>query len=440
MSIVALASAYGVGSIAVVRLGGADAYSLALKIAGDKPLTPRHAHLRALKNSAGEILDEAIVIYFKAPHSYTGEDIVEFQTHGGVVVANLIIDELLALGARAARPGEFSKIAFINGKMDAAKAESMQALITARSEGAAKILARAMSGELGEFAGELRADLIGILAHCEACIDYAEDELPPDVLSRIEATLCGAKARLDKIVEISRSRRGLIDGYKVAIVGKPNVGKSSILNAILHFERAIVSDQAGTTRDTVEEQVKIGSHLIRIIDTAGIREGASEVENIGIEYSKKAAEGADIVICVFDGSAKSDAEDAEILRLVSNLNKKVIFVLNKADLPFKFELNLNGETIKLCAKEDASSLKNALENYLNAQDINEIMLSSNRQIKACEDASAAITRAQGLLSESELELFAYEVKSALNHVGSITQVADNEEVLDAMFSTFCLGK
>lgn len=436
MNIVALATPYGVGAISIIRLSGKDALDIAKKICGD--LTPRMAHLRDLKDKFGNILDEAIVIYFKAPFSFTGEDVVEFQTHGGVVVANLIIDEILSHGARIANPGEFSKRALLNGKIDLAKAESIQGLINARSEGAAKILARVMSGELALFCDNLRDELISVLAYSETCIDYADDDLPADIMDQIKQKLEQISSKLDNIVSISNSKKGLIDGYKVAIIGTPNVGKSSILNSLLNYERAIISDTPGTTRDTIEEQIKIGTHLVRIIDTAGIRHSDHDIENIGIEYSKRAANNADIIICVFDSSRVANSEDMEILNFVNSLNKKVIFVLNKSDLEFKFDLKL--DAILLSAKDHSNALKSSIQEYLNSQDTNEIMLSSNRQIKACEDAKSAIDRALELLDESVLELFAYEINIAIKEIGSITKPLQNSEILDKMFSNFCLGK
>ena len=436
MNIVALATPYGVGAISIIRLSGSGALEIANQICGE--LRPRVAHLRELKDRFGNILDEAIVIYFKAPFSFTGEDVVEFQTHGGVVVANLIIDEILTYGARIADPGEFSKRALLNGKIDLAKAESIQGLINARSEGAAKILSRVMSGELGKFCDSLRDELISTLAYTETCIDYADDDLPSDIMEQIHQKLEQVLSKLDNIISISNSKKGLIDGYKVAIIGCPNVGKSSILNSLLNYERAIISDTPGTTRDTIEEQIKVGTHLVRIIDTAGIRHSDHDIENIGIEYSKRAANSADIIICVFDSSREIAQEDLAILDFVNSLNKKVIFVLNKSDLEFKFNLELN--VILLSAKDNCNALKTELESYLNSQDTNEIMLSSNRQIKACEDAKNAIDRAISLLDESVLELFAYEINRAIKEIGSITKPLQNSEILDKMFSSFCLGK
>lgn len=405
-----------------------------------KELKPRYAHLCKLYSQKGELIDEAIVIYFKAPYSFSGEDIIEFQTHGGDAVKNAIIDELLSLGARAANPGEFSKRAFINGKLSVSKAESVQALIHARSASAAKILARAMDGELDSFANTLRAWLIEILAYCEVSIDYAEDDLPPSILEQIRIKLENAVKKLERIVEISLSRRGLIDGFKIAIIGRPNVGKSSLLNAFLAYERAIVSDIEGTTRDRVEESLHLGSHLVRVIDTAGIRASNDVIENIGIKYSKKAVNDADIVICLFDASKEATKDDLEILELAKNSNKKIFFVLNKCDLGVNFNEKLLNKSIKISVKDDIDELKKALISYLDTQDTSELLLSSNRQIQACQNSATAIKNASLKLNENELEIFAFEINKALKELGKITAPPLHSEILDAMFSSFCLGK
>ncbi|WP_170000029.1 tRNA uridine-5-carboxymethylaminomethyl(34) synthesis GTPase MnmE [Campylobacter sp. RM9328] len=438
-TIAAIATANGIGSIGVIRLSGADALNISLKLTKKSELMPRMATLCKIYSLDGEFLDEAIMIYFKAPASFTGEDVVEFQMHGGYMVARMILNELLSAGARLARGGEFSHRAFLNDKMDLAKANAIQSLINAKSEGAVKILARQMRGDLSKYANELRAELVKTLAFVETSIDYADDDLPSDLMSQISEMLSQNHAKLERIVALSKSRQGLIEGFKIAIVGKPNVGKSSILNALLSYERAIISDEAGTTRDRIEENLNIGTHLVRIIDTAGIRKNAGNVENIGISYSLKAIEEADIVLAVFDGSNFKDEQDERILELVSELNKKVFFVLNKSDLDIKFELELP-DVLKISAKNSTELLVSEIEQYLNSQDSDEIILSSSMQINSCMDASNAIKRALELLNESELELFAYEINSAIKHISMITKPFERNEILDEMFSNFCLGK
>ena len=284
-TIAAVATAHGIGSIAIIRLSGDRALQIAKQLTQRDTLAPRYATLTPLYSSNNELIDEAIVIYFEGPRSFTAEDIVEFQCHGGQIVAQKVLDALLAAGARLAEPGEFSKRAFHNGRIDLTEAEAIAQLIEAKSEDAAKILARQMKGELKEYVESIRDRLLEIMAYSEVTIDYAEEDLPEDLVQQIQERLDTLHAELSRTLQASQSRSGLMQGFKVAIVGKPNVGKSSLLNALLNYNRAIVSDIAGTTRDTIEEQVKIGTHLIRIVDTAGIREASDEIERIGIEQT-----------------------------------------------------------------------------------------------------------------------------------------------------------
>ena len=436
-TIAAVATAHGVGSISIIRLSGADALGLALKLTKITSLVPRYATLTKIY-AEGELIDEALLIYFKAPHSFTGEDVVEFQLHGGLVVANLILGELIKNGARLARAGEFSKRALINGKMDFSKIEAINSLINAKSEGSVRIIARTMRGDLAKFANEIRSELVKTLAFVETSIDYADDDLPTDLLENISQMLKQNSAKLDKIVAISQSRKGLLEGFKIAIVGKPNVGKSSILNSLLSYERAIISDEAGTTRDSIEEALKIGTHLVRIIDTAGIRKNAGKIEQIGISYSLRAIEEADVILAVFDASQEADEQDSEILELLKNSQKKIFYVLNKCDLGVKFISPEN--PIKICAKQGTDEIINSLKAYLDTQETSEILLNSTRQISSCEAASEAIKRALNLLAESELELFAYELNTAIEQISSITKPFERSEISDEMFSNFCLGK
>nr|WP_297945272.1 tRNA uridine-5-carboxymethylaminomethyl(34) synthesis GTPase MnmE [uncultured Campylobacter sp.] len=579
-TIAAIATAHGIGGICIVRISGEEALSIALSLSHRSSLRPRYATLVNLFDAFGEAFGEAILIYFKAPHSFTGEDVVEVQTHGGFTASSLALDAVLALGARIANPGEFSKRAFLNGKMDLSKAEAISDLINSRSQSAAKILARNLRGELADFVANLRAALVKTLAFVEVCIDYAEDDLPSDVLQDSQEMLSQNIASLEKITRISRSRRGLIEGFKVAIVGKPNVGKSSILNSMLSFSRAIVSDEAGTTRDLIEESLQIGTHLIRIVDTAGIRHSGSKLESIGISYSLRAASEADVILAVFDASREWDAEDAQILKILrEKKDKKIIYVLNKCDLSCKFHpsvedldedleafsaknlasenpisenctaenlkqshtcdaslnscaQNLKAKNLKRdlsaqnsisansaptsqialansinlmeqnsavkaglaspnteratasCAAEDfmqddskqnsansiapnssainsakqntqansiftpleisvnegVDKILTALQSYLNSQNFDGLMLSNERQILSCESALAALKNASERLACGELELFAFEINRAIEAIARISRPFERDEILDEMFSNFCLGK
>ncbi|HEH4638503.1 TPA: tRNA uridine-5-carboxymethylaminomethyl(34) synthesis GTPase MnmE [Campylobacter jejuni] len=439
-TIAAIATAHGVGSISIVRLSGERALEFALKLSHKIKLTPRHATFTKLFNQNNEIIDEAIMIYFKAPYSFTGEDIVEFQTHGGFSVSEVLLEELVSLGARLALAGEFSKRACLNGKMTPLKALNIQDLILSKSALAAKIIARNMQGNLGELLEKIRTDLVKTLAFVETSIDYADDDLPSDLLEQI-STMCEENSKiLKEIYTLSQSKKGLIEGFKIAIVGKPNVGKSSLLNALLSYERAIVSDIAGTTRDTIEESFKLGTHLLRIIDTAGIRESKDVIEQIGVALSKKSLEDADIILAVFDASRVQDKEDGKIFELLANTDKKIFWILNKSDLENVFKNTQNKNFIKLSAQKDITLLKEELQNYLNSFDSEGIMVSSLDLINACKISSEAIFRAKGLLEESSLELFAFELNLAINELARFTKDFQRDEILDEMFGNFCLGK
>ncbi|MFK0442053.1 tRNA uridine-5-carboxymethylaminomethyl(34) synthesis GTPase MnmE [Campylobacter jejuni] len=439
-TIAAIATAHGVGSISIVRLSGERALEFALKLSHKTKLTPRHATFTKLFNQNNEIIDEAIMIYFKAPYSFTGEDIVEFQTHGGFSVSEVLLEELVSLGARLALAGEFSKRACLNGKMTPLKALNIQDLILSKSALAAKIIARNMQGNLGELLEKIRTDLVKTLAFVETSIDYADDDLPSDLLEQI-STMCEENSKiLKEIYMLSQSKKGLIEGFKIAIVGKPNVGKSSLLNALLSYERAIVSDIAGTTRDTIEESFKLGTHLLRIIDTAGIRESKDVIEQIGVALSKKSLEDADIILADFDASRVQDKEDEKIFDLLANTDKKIFWILNKSELENVFKNTQNKNFIKLSAQKDITLLKEELQNYLNSFDSEGIMVSSLDLINACKISSEAIFRAKGLLEESSLELFAFELNLAINELARFTKDFQRDEILDEMFGNFCLGK
>ncbi|HED8570715.1 TPA: tRNA uridine-5-carboxymethylaminomethyl(34) synthesis GTPase MnmE [Campylobacter upsaliensis] len=439
-TIAALATAYGTGSISIIRVSGSRALELGLKLSKKSELSPRYAYFVKLFNDENTLIDEAVMLYFKAPFSFTGEDVVEFQIHGGFSVSEILLEELQKNGIRLAKAGEFSKRACLNGKMSALKALNIQDLINAKSAMAAKIIARNMQGTLADLIEKIRLDLVKSLAFVETSIDYADDDLPSDLMAQIR-TMCEENARiLEEIYTLSQSKKALLEGFKIAIVGKPNVGKSSLLNALLAYERAIVSPLAGTTRDFIEESFKIGTHLVKITDTAGIRKSEETIEKIGIELSKKSLDEADIILALFDSSRKFDDEDKEILNLLEFCDKKIFYLLNKCDLSVKFESPKNINFLKISAKEDITPLKKILETYLNSLDSEGFLVSSLDFIHSCKKASEAIKRAKTLLDESILELFAFEFNVAIEELAKFTKDFKREEILDEMFSNFCLGK
>lgn len=443
-SIAAIATAHGVASISIIRVSGEAALDIAHKISHLTNITPRHAHLTSLFNSNNDLIDHAIMIYFAAPHSFTGEEIVEFQCHGGMIVAQEILDTITSYGVRLAEPGEFSKRAFLNGKIDLTEAEAISKLIEAKSVDAAKILAKQMKGELKDFVEVSREALLKSLAYSEVMIDYAEEDIPNDIMQSITSQLEGLSTQIENIVAASHRRRGLIEGFKVAIIGKPNVGKSSLLNALLSYDRAIVSEIAGTTRDTIEEQVRIGSHIIRLVDTAGIRESEDTIEKIGIQRTLDSVEDADVIIALFDRSCIFDEEDAKILSIIEDLeDKHIIIALNKSDLDRVFDTTkLEAyDILEVSAKKSFVKLTEKLEHLFDGiGEGDELMLISARQIEAVTRAKNAILEAKEPLLNGELEFFSYHLQEAVKFISSISKPYDSEEILDKMFGEFCLGK
>ncbi|HSR73865.1 MAG TPA: tRNA uridine-5-carboxymethylaminomethyl(34) synthesis GTPase MnmE [Sulfurovum sp.] len=443
-SIAAIATAHGVSSISIIRVSGDAALEIAHKISRLDTITPRYAHLTSLYNFNNELIDQAIMIYFAAPHSFTGEEVVEFQCHGGMIVAQEILDTITSYGVRLAQPGEFSKRAFLNGKIDLTEAEAISKLIEAKSVDAAKILAKQMKGELKTFVDESRDALLKSLAYSEVMIDYAEEDIPDDIMNSIRTQLDGLTEQIEKIVTASYRRRGLIEGFKVAIIGKPNVGKSSLLNALLSYERAIVSDIAGTTRDTIEEQVRIGSHIIRLVDTAGIRESDDTIEKIGIERSLSTVADADVIVALFDGSRAFDEEDEKILSILEALEEKhIVVALNKSDLDrvLDSERLQAFQPLEVSAKKGFVKLTEKLEALFDSiGEGEELMLISARQIEAVNQAKASIEEAKRPLMDGELEFFSYHLQEAVKSISSISKPYDSEEILDKMFGEFCLGK
>jgi len=443
-TIAAIATASGISSISIIRVSGDLALTLAKIVSQKDDIQARHAHLTSLYNKENALIDHAILIYFKNPHSFTGEDIVEFQCHGGMIVAQEILETLLFHGAVLAEPGEFSKRAFLNGKIDLTKAEAIAKLIEAKSVDAAKILAKQLKGDLKEFIDESREAMLRATAYSEVMIDYAEEDIPDDILANIVTQLDALVLKIEKIVDASHRRKGLIEGFRVAIVGKPNVGKSSLLNGFLAHDRAIVSEIAGTTRDTIEEQVRIGTHIIRLIDTAGIRDARDSIEKIGVERSLESIRDADVVIALFDLSREFDAEDEKIVEIIKSIEEKELIVtLNKSDLEARLNLEplKDFETIDVSAKNDFKKLTNKLENFFNSigQD-EELMLISTRQIEAVQKTKEAILEAKEPLLSGELEFFSYHLQDAITALSSISKPYDSEEILDKMFGEFCLGK
>ncbi len=443
-TITAIATASGVSSISIIRVSGEDALNIAKKITKKDNIKPRVTYLSSLYNRDNHLIDQAIVIYFKSPKSFTGEDIVEFQCHGGFIVAQEILETAIYRGARLAEAGEFSKRAFLNGKIDLTKAEAIAKLIETKSVDGAKILAKQLKGELKDFIDKSREALLKAIAYSEVMIDYAEEDIPSDILENILSQLDNLILQIENILKASYRRKGLIEGFKVAIIGKPNVGKSSLLNALLSYDRAIVSSIAGTTRDTIEEQIRVGSHIIRLVDTAGIREAGDIIEQIGVERSMESIKDADVIIALFDRSSIFNREDKKIIEILEkSTNKEIVVALNKSDLREKFNKKelLKYNPIEISTKSNFKPLTDRLEEIFNSVGSSEeLMLISTRQIDAVLKTKEAILEAKEPLLNGELEFFSYHLQDAVKAISSISKPYDSEEILDKMFGEFCLGK
>lgn len=441
-TIAAISTPLGGGAVGIVRLSGSKSLEIIKSLSKKSDFTSRYATLTTLYDRDNEILDEVIVIYFKAPHSYTREDIVEIQCHGGNMMARRILEEVLHFGARLAENGEFTKRAFLNGRLDLSQAQAVAKLIEAKSIEAQKTLLKQLKGELSTFVEQSRESLYEVLAYSEVMIDYSEEDIPEDTLSLLHQKIDTLYQRLEKILLHSKARAGIFEGFSLCIVGKPNVGKSSLLNALLLYDRAIISNIAGTTRDTIEEVLNIGSTQVRLIDTAGIRESEDEIENIGIAKSKEAVEKSDIVLAVFDSSREFDAEDEKIIELLGKQGeKKIITVFNKSDLPQKSSNLLPYPSFSLSAQnKEIDELMKYLQGVLEESESSEIILSSTNQIQSIQNTLDFLAEAKKMLNSGCLELFSYNIRDAIESIGKITKPYDGADLLDKMFSEFCLGK
>lgn len=448
-TIVAISTPIGVGAMSVIRLSGKNSYNILKKITHKNDFSPRYATLTPIYNVSGEIIDEAIVIYFKAPFSYTREEVCEIQCHGGTISARMILETCLEYNARLAMPGEFSKRAFLNGRIDLSQVNALSKIINAKNEKIVKILSKQLYGELGRFVDESRDKLLSILAHCEVMIDYSEEDIPLDIIENIKFSLAELKNKFQNIYEFSKMKQGLVDGYCLSIIGKPNVGKSSLLNAIVLYDRAIISPVAGTTRDTIEECINIDGNIIRLIDTAGIRKSQDEIEKIGIQKSIDSINRSDIILVVFDTSRELDFEDFEVIDLLNNSNKKYIIILNKIDLEPKInekEISLNNayEVLRLSSKNSQDctiKIKEILSKILTENEVgDEILLTSVYQLESIKKALDDLNKALDVFENLELELFSYNINEAIANISSITKPYDISEMFDKMFGEFCLGK
>ena len=436
-TIVALATPQGSGGIGIIRLSGNKSKSIAEKITKNPNLKPRYAQLIQFNNNS--LQDNAVLIYFVAPNSYTGEDVVEFQCHGGRYVTDKVIDLCLNNGARLANPGEFTKRAFENGKISLEQAEGIIDIINAETESEAKAGFSLLNGELFKKVDNMQSLLTSKLAEIEVTLDYPEHDIEYETKESIKKSLLSIKQELEKLINTEQTGRIIKDGINVAILGRPNVGKSSILNKLLGYDRAIVTDVAGTTRDTISESIIYKGIKINLIDTAGIRESQDIVEKIGIDKSIQTIDSADIILLILDNSQDLTKEDKKNIELVKD--KNVIFVSNKSDLNKKLNFD---NSILVSAKDNKNidKIKDEIYNKVVDKKIisQDIILTNKRHIQLVKEAYNNINNALENIDTVTLDCIALDIKNAWLNLGAITgQVAD-EKIIDQIFSRFCLGK
>ena len=454
-TICAISTAIGEGGIAIIRVSGDKALAIVSKIFRPKngkdikemkTYTMRYGHIIDINSE--ELIDEVIISYMKGPRSFTAEDTVEINCHGGVTSTNKVLETVIKAGARLAEPGEFTKRAFLNGRIDLSQAEAVMDLITAKTELAMKSALMQSNGSLSQRISKLNEYLLNVLALIEYAVDFTEDdeEIDPTIPIRVRESLEKAHEDIEKLLKSADEGKIIRDGLSLAIVGKPNVGKSSLLNVLLKEKRAIVTDIAGTTRDVIEEYINLDGIPVKIIDTAGIRETEDIVEKIGVEKSREKIDEADLVLLVLDSSRELDKEDKEIIDAIKN--KKSIVILNKIDLDNKIDesiLNNFENIIKISAKEDIGidGLKNEIKNmfFSGKIDSESLIISNSRHkqalIRAGENCNEALMR---LNNNEYLDLISIFVTAALKALGEITGSELEEDLVNKIFKEFCCGK
>lgn len=416
------------------------------KIEDIKGYTIKYGHIVDEK----EIVDEVLVSYFKAPKSYTAENMCEINSHGGNVIVKKILELCLKNGAELAEPGEFTKKAFLNGRIDLLQAESVIDVINAKSEREAKTGIKQLEGFLSKEILKIKEEIMDVMVNIEVAIDYPEYDVDDVTENQIKKMLKSVEEKLIKLKKSFDNGKIIKEGIKTAIIGKPNAGKSSLLNKILKEERAIVTEIAGTTRDTIEEFVIINGIPLKLVDTAGIRKAKDEVERIGIEKSREIANSADLVIAIFDSSKELDNEDIEILRLAKN--KKAIIILNKIDLNTKIDENdirlneVGSKIIKISALNNIGidKLYNEITNLFNLNEINldnEIVITNVRHKNLISKAIKNVKKAKETIeNKMTLDIISIFIKDILEDLGNITGEIVTDEIIDEIFAKFCLGK
>ena len=451
-TVVALSTPRGRGALAVIRLSGPQAIAIAQRLARVDDFDSRHATLVTLSSvSDDEVLDQVLLTCFPAPHSLTGEDVVEISCHGSPAIVRRIIDATLELGVVLAAPGEFTLRALMNGKIDLAQAEAIRDLIAAQTDAAVKQASRQLNGELSKTLEPFKEKLVQVIVLLESALEFVEDDLPAPQVDQIEQILDSVVAGVDRLSESYEAGRLLQDGARVAITGRPNVGKSSLFNSLVRSERAIVTEVPGTTRDTLSEAIDIGGVPVVLTDTAGLRETTDNVETLGIERTHRAMGEADLVLLVFDGSGEVGPEDRELLSRTTESNR--IVVMNKSDLPSFQTLAFQSmarcvppvETINVSARtgEGLSTLHSAIVARLNSAGAEDgsLLITNARHYDLLCNARRELDVARACFRDRHSEeLVLAPLHNALKLLGQITGETTTEDILSEIFSTFCIGK
>lgn len=453
-TIAAVSTPLGEGGIGMVRLSGSDAVAVAEALFSSprgKRLAdaPSHTILHgfALHPETGAPLDEVLVTVMRAPKTYTREDVVEINCHGGLIATTAVLQALLRSGARLAEPGEFTRRAFLNGRIDLAQAEAVIDVIRAKTAEAERLALRQLEGRLSERIAALQDRITELCALVEVHIDFPEDEIEPVSKEEMFGAMAAIGAELAKLSRSYDEGRFFREGISAALVGKPNVGKSSLLNALLEKDRAIVTELPGTTRDVIEDCLNINGLPLRIMDTAGIRETHHLAEREGVKRSLKAIEGADLVIAVLDGSRPLDDADREVLRRIGH--KRMLVALNKCDLPSP-PLSLPeavGDAVRVSARtgEGLDAVRRRIYELCispeSAPDREDVLVTTLRHKEALDQALRSLEGArQALKSGAPLEVVALFLRESLNHSGTIIGAVTTDDILDRIFSQFCIGK